>query len=117
MLRGRDQPYLRPVAGRGRGHDGGGGARRVVLAAVETVQVERGADHGRLVEVGARLERTALGEPESKKTLTIETILRERFEALVAHDEPRTIEAEIRPRRQVTIDVPDLDSDDEGGGE
>ncbi len=71
----------------------------------------------RLIEVGSKLERQARGEPESKRTLTIETILRERFEALVAYDEPRTIEAEIRPRRQVTIDVPDLDSDDDEGVE
>lgn len=71
----------------------------------------------RLCEVGAKLERQALGEPESRKTLTIETILRERFEDLVAHNEPRTIDAEFRPRRQVTIDVPNLDDDDEGGDE
>lgn len=71
----------------------------------------------RLIEVGSKLERQAMGEPESRKTLTIETILRERFEALVSYDEPRSIDAEVRPRRQVTIDVPSLDDDDEGGDE
>ena len=74
----------------------------------------------RLVECGSKLERAAMGEPESRKTLTIETILRERFEALVSYDEPRTIEAEIKPRRQITIEVPSLDDDDDddaGGDE
>ena len=71
----------------------------------------------RLCEVGAKLERQALGEPESRKTLTIETILRERFEALIVHDDARTVEAEVRPRRQVTIDVPNLDDDDDEGGD
>jgi hypothetical protein len=33
------------------------------------------------------------------------------------HAEPRTIEAEVRSRRQVTIDVPDLDCDDEESSE
>lgn len=71
----------------------------------------------RLVETGAKLERQARGEPDSKKQVTVETILRERFEALVVHEDARTIDAQSR--RMVTIDVPslgDADSGDEEGG-
>ena len=66
----------------------------------------------KMIDLAAKLERQALGEPDSKKTLTIETILRDRFEALVLHEDgPRTID--VQPRRQVAIEIPDLDSDDE----
>lgn len=64
----------------------------------------------RLVETGAKLERQARGEPDSKKQVTVETILRERFEALVVHDTARV--SDPRHRRCVTIDVPHLGDDE-----
>ena len=66
----------------------------------------------RLVETGAKLERQALGEPDSKKQVTVETILRERFEALVVHDDARSVGAP--PRRTITIDVPSLGDEEPG---
>lgn len=63
----------------------------------------------RMIETGSKLERQAHGEPDSKKTLTIETILRDRFEALVVADDCRTIDVE-QPRT-VDIEIPDLDAD------
>lgn len=68
----------------------------------------------RLVETGAKLERQARGEPESRKQLTIEMILRERFEALVVHAAEQGQSQDEAPRRaHITVDVPDLDVGEE----
>jgi hypothetical protein len=88
-------------------------ARKLVEKGVEALcllQPSSVAEALRLVETGAKLERQARGEPDSKKQVTVETILRERFEALVVHDNTRVIEEQ--PRRILTIDVPSLGDDD-----
>ena len=75
-------------------------ARALVTKGVEALvylEPTSVAEALRLCEVGAKMERAGMGEPESRKTLTIETILRERFEALIVHDDARTVEAEVRP--------------------
>lgn len=70
----------------------------------------------KMIDLAAKLERQALGEPDSKKVVTIEQVLRERFEALVVHEEgPREVEAIERPR--LTIDVPDLGDEDDDADE
>ncbi len=84
-------------------------ARVLVTKGIEALQYLEPtsvAEALRLVETGAKLERQARGEPDSKKQITVEAILRERFKELVVEpaDQP------ARPRITV-VDVPDLDDD------